>query len=59
MSSYPFMIYMNNMNSQMAEQLNNSLRKLSTVASYSKVDTYIKILEVFITVRNLSVKKIM
>ena len=55
MSSYPFM---NNMNSQMAEQLNNSLRKLSTVAAYSKVDTYIKILQVFITVRNLSVKKI-
>ena len=55
MSSYPFM---NNMNSQLAEQLNNSLRKLSTVAAYSKVDTYIKILEVFITVRNLSVKKI-
>ena len=54
-SSYPFM---NNMNSQLAEQLNNSLRKLSTVAAYSKVDTYIKILEVFITVRNLSVKKI-
>ena len=26
--------------------------------AYSKVDTFIKILEVFITVRNLSVKKI-
>ena len=42
----------------MVEQLNNSLRKLSTFAAYSKVDNYIRILEVFITVRNLSVKKI-
>ena len=55
MASYPFT---NNMNSQLSEQLNNSLRKLATVAGYSKVDTYIKFLEVFITVRNLSVKKI-
>ena len=55
MASYPFT---NNMNSQLSEQLNNSLRKLATVAAYSKVDTYIKFLEVFITVRNLSVKKI-
>ena len=53
MASYPFT---NNMNSQLSEQLNNSLRKLATVAAYSKVDTYIKFLEVFITVRNLSVK---
>ena len=44
------------MNSQLSEQLNNSLRKLATVAGYSKVDTYIKFLEVFITVRNLSKK---
>ena len=55
MSCYP---YMNNMNSQLAEQLNNSLRKLSTVSAYSKVDTYIKILEAAITVKNLSVKNI-
>ena len=55
MAPYPFT---NNMNSQLSEQLNNSLRKLATVAAYSKVDTYIKFLEVFITVRNLSVKKI-
>ena len=55
MASYPFM---NNMNSQLSEKLNNWLRKFATVAAYSKVDTYIKILEVFITVRNLSVKKI-
>ena len=46
-------LFMNNMKSQMAEQLiNNSLRKLSTFAAYSKI------LEVFITVRNLSVKNI-
>ena len=54
MSCYP---YMNNMNIQLAEQLNNSLRKLSTVTAYSKVNTYIKILEAFITVKNLCVKK--
>ena len=55
MSCYP---YMNNMNIQLAEQLNNSLRKLSTVTAYSKVNTYIKILEAFITVKNLCVKNI-
>ena len=55
MSRYPFM---NNINSQLAEQLNNSLRKLSTVAAYSKFDTYVKILEIFITVKNLTIKQI-
>ena len=55
MASYPFM---NNMNSQLLEQLNNSPRKLATVAAYSKVDTYKKNLEVFITVKKFSVKKI-
>ena len=55
MSKYPFM---NNINSQIAEQLNNSLRKLSTVCAYSKFETYVKILEIFITVKNLEIKKI-
>ena len=55
MANYPFM---NNMNSQLAEQLNNSLRKLSIMSAYSKFDTYIKIIEIFITVKNLTLKNI-
>ena len=55
MAPYPFT---NNMNSQLSEQLNNSLRKLATVAAYSKVDTYINFFEVLISVRNLTVEKI-
>ena len=55
MKLFPFM---NNVNSQLAEQLNNSLRKLSTVSAYSKFETYVKILEIFITVKNLKIKKI-
>ena len=54
-SKYPAM---NNINTQIAEQLNNSLRKLSTVAAYSKFETYLKIIEVFITVKNLKIKNI-
>ena len=55
MSRYPFM---NNLNSQLAEQLNNSLRKLATVSAYSKFENYIKILEIFISVKNLTIKQI-
>ena len=33
-----------------------SLRKLSRVAAYSKIDNYIKILEIFMNVKNLSVE---
>ena len=55
MSRYPFM---NNVNSQLAEQLNNCLRKLSTVSAYSKFESYVKMLEIFITVKNLTIKKI-
>ena len=54
MSNYPFM---NKVNSQVAEQLNNSLRKLSTVCAYSKFETYLKIVEIFLTVKNLQIKK--
>ena len=55
MSKYPFM---NNINSQLAEQVNNSLRKLATVSAYSKYETYKKVLEIFITVKNLKIKGI-
>ena len=53
MSMYPFL---NKVNSQIAEQLNNSLRKLSTVCAYSKFETYTKILDIFVTVKNLKIK---
>ena len=39
MNNYPCM---NNINSQLTEQLNNSLRKLATVPAYSKFETYKK-----------------
>ena len=54
-SRYP---EMNHVNTQVAEQLNNSLRKLSTVVAYSSFDNYLKIIEIFITIRNLKIKKI-
>ena len=52
-SKYPAM---NHVNTQIAEQLNNSLRKLSTVVAYSNFDTYLKIIEIFVTIRNLKTK---
>ena len=55
MNNYPCM---NNINSQVAEQLNNSLRKLATVSAYSKFETYKRILEIFVTVKNLRIKGI-
>ena len=54
-SKYPEMAHVN---TQIAEQLNNSLRKLSTVVAYSNFKTYLRIIQVFITVKNLSIKGI-
>ena len=54
-SKYPVM---NELNTQIAEQLNNSLRKLSTVVAYSNFQTYLKIIQIFITFKNLRIKKI-
>ena len=54
-SRYP---EMNHVNSQVAEQLNNSLRKLSTVVAYSNYHTYLRIIQIFITVHNLKIKGI-
>lgn len=54
-SKYPAM---NHINTQIAEQLNNSLRKLSTVVAYSNFQTYLRIIQIFITVKNLRIKKI-
>ena len=52
-SKYPEMAHVN---TQVAEQLNNSLRKLSTVVAYSNFKTYLRIIQVFITVKNLKIK---
>ena len=49
---------MNHVNTQVAEQLNNLLRKLSTVVAYSSFDNYLKIIEIFITIKNLKIKKL-
>ena len=54
-SKYPEMAHVN---TQIAEQLNNSLRKLSTVVAYSNFKTYLRIIQVFITVKNLQIKRI-
>ena len=52
-SKYP---EMSHVNTQVAEQLNNSLRKLGTVVAYSNFKTYLRIIQVFITVKNLTIK---
>ena len=54
-SKYPAM---NHVNTQIAEQLNNSLRKLSTVVAYSNFETFLKIIHIFITIKNLKIKGI-
>ena len=51
MSRYPY--------SQIAEQLNNCLRKLSTVLAYSKFENYMKIVEIFVSVKNLKLNGIL
>ena len=53
MSKYPFL---SGVNSQIAEQLNNSLRKLSTVLAYRKFENYMKIIEISVSVKNLYTK---
>ena len=52
-SKYP---EMSHVNTQIAEQLNNCLRKLSTVVAYSNFQTYLRIIQIFITVKNLEIK---
>ena len=54
-SRYP---KMNHVNTQVAEQLNNSLRKLSTVVAYSSFDNYLKIIEIFTLIKNVKIKRI-
>ena len=54
-SKYPAM---SEVNTQIAEQLNNSLRKLATVVAYSNFQTYLRIIQIFISVKNLKIKDI-
>ena len=54
-SKYPDM---DHVNTQIAEQLNNSLRKLSTVVAYSNFETYLRIIHIFLTIKNLKIKGI-
>ena len=49
---------MSEVNTQIAEQLNNSLRKLATVVAYSNFQTYLRIIQIFISVKNLKIKDI-
>ena len=53
---YPFL---SNMNSQISEQLNMSLRKLSTILAYSEWENHLKTLEMFFVTKNLKVKGIL
>ena len=46
-----------NVNSQQAEQINRSLRSLATVLAYLKMDTYLKVLEMYFVKRNLKIKE--
>ena len=49
-SKYP---KMNEVNTQIAEQLNNTLRKLATVVAYSNFQTYLRIIQIFISVKKM------
>ena len=52
---YPFL---SDVNSQISEQLNRSLRKLSVILAYSEWENYLKILEMFFVTKNLKIKGI-
>ena len=52
---YPFL---SNVNSQISEQLNRSLRKLATILAYSEFENYLKTLEMFFVTKNLKIKGI-
>ena len=45
--------YLDEINSQISEQRNNSLRKLSNTLAFYKFETYMKILELFFGITNL------
>ena len=55
MSNYKFL---DNVNSQICEQRNNSLRKMATSLAYYKFDNYLRIVELFFAYTNMKVKGI-
>ena len=55
MDEYPFL---SDVNSQISEQLNRSLRKLATILAYSEWENYLKTLEMFFVTKNLKIKGI-
>ena len=56
MVEYPILKHIH---SQVSEQTNRSLRKLSVVLAYYGWDNYLKILELFFVIRNLRIKKML
>ena len=51
--------YLDEINSQISEQRNNSLRKLSNNLAFYKFESYMKILELFFGITNLKIKNVM
>ena len=49
---------LDNINSQISEQRNNSLRKLSNTLAFYKFDSYMKVLEIFFGLTNLKIKNV-
>ena len=54
MDKYPSL---KTINSQVSEQTNRSIRKLSIVLAYYGGENYLKVIELFLVVRNLILKK--
>ena len=50
--------YLDKVNSQLCEQRNNSLRKMSTTLAYYEFHNYLRILELFFAYTNLKVKNV-
>ena len=49
---------LDDINSQISEQRNNSLRKLSNTLAFYKSESYMKILELFFGLTNLKIKNV-
>ena len=49
---------LHDINSQISEQRNNSLRKLSNTLAFYKFESYMKILELFFGLTNLKIENV-
>ena len=56
MDEYPTLKHIN---SQVSEQTNRSLRKLSVDLAYYGWDNYLKIVKLFFVIKNLKIKKML